>query len=555
MRIALAQLNPTVGDVAGNLALLETTLVKLEPEQPDLVVFPELFLTGYPPLDLLECGWFIDQAESALGRVLELSRRRPETGILVGTVVRTGQDKGKGLFNAAVLCADGRELMRQPKSLLPTCDGFNELRYFEPAHQARKARFKDEVIGVSICEDAWNGPEAEEPRLYDSDPVAELARAGVTVMVNVAASPFSIGREALRYRLLRGHAERYKLPFVFVNQVGGNDELVFDGRSMALDSEGRPLCVLASFTEDVKVVDIAASAAAGAYEPEEEIATVHAALVLGLRDYACRCGFRQAVVGLSGGIDSAVTCAIAVAALGPENVLGVTMPSRVSSRGSVRDSRKLAANLGIECDRIPIARIYGSYLTTLKAQLAGREPGVTEENIQARVRGNLLMALSNESGRLVLATGNKSELAVGYCTLYGDMSGGLALLADVPKTMVYGLARHINRERELVPQATIDKPPSAELRPGQKDEDTLPSYDVLDAILHRYVEERRSIDAIVADGYERDVVEWVARAVDRSEHKRRQAAPGIRVTSKAFGMGRRMPIAAWYRASAADPTD
>ena len=553
MRVALAQLNPTVGDVAGNLAILERTLTELEPERPDLVVFPELFLTGYPPLDLLNRGWFIDQAEAALGRVLELSRRRPETGILVGTVVRTGQDRGKALFNAAVLCADGRELLRQPKSLLPTYDVFDELRYFEPPRQTRRVRFKDEVIGVSICEDAWNGPDAGEPRLYATDPVAELARSGVTVMVNVAASPFSIGRETLRFRLLHGHAERYKVPFVFVNQVGGNDELVFDGRSVALDLEGRPLCVLPAFAEAVVVVDTALAAAAGVYEPEEEVATLHAALVLGLRDYTRKCGFRQAVVGLSGGVDSAVTCAIAVAALGPENVLGVTMPSKVSSRGSVGDSRKLAVNLGIECNRIPITRICNSYLTALKAQLAGREPGVTEENIQARVRGNLLMALSNESGRLVLATGNKSELAVGYCTLYGDMSGGLALLADVPKTMVYGLARYINRERELIPQATIDKPPSAELRPGQEDADTLPPYAVLDAILHRYVEERWSIDAIVADGYERDVVEWVVRAVDRNEYKRRQAAPGIRVTSKAFGMGRRMPIAARYRATAADP--
>jgi NAD+ synthase (glutamine-hydrolysing) len=546
MRIALAQLNPTVGDVAGNLRLLERALERVVPERPELVVFPELFLTGYPPLDLLERDWFIDQSEAAVERVVEVSGRLEGIGLLVGAAVRSGLAAGKGLYNAAVLAEGGRELSRHPKSLLPAYDVFDERRHFDPARQVRKARFRDTNLGITVCEDAWSGPDAEEPNAYELDPVEALARGGADIIVNIAASPFAAGRERARWRLLAGHARRFKLPVVFVNQVGGNDELVFDGRSMVVDRRGGAVRVLGSFVEELRVVETDA-AAGGDYRPEEEIATVHDALVLGIRDYFAKCGFQQAVIGLSGGVDSAVVAALAVETLGAANVLGVTMPSRFSSRGSVRDSAALAANLGIELRRIPIGRLYNGYLAALRPELAGAGPDATEENIQARVRGNILMAIANRSGRLVLATGNKSEMAVGYCTLYGDMSGALAVLADVPKTMVWELAGFINRGREVIPAAIIRKPPSAELRPGQLDQDTLPPYDVLDRILSRYIEEGKPVAEIAAEGFDRAMVDWVARAVDRSEHKRRQAAPGIRVTTKAFGMGRRMPIAARFR--------
>ncbi len=541
MRIAIAQLNPVVGDIQGNLARVESTLEQVRKDAPDLVVFPEMFLTGYPPQDLLERGWFIDRAEQALTQLVGISKRCPDTGLLVGTVVRTGSKTGKGLQNAAVLISDGREVLRQAKTLLPTYDVFDELRYFDPAPATKKVRFKDEVLGISICEDAWSEPESR--MMHETDPIADLARAGATLLISISASPFSVGKDEVRFRLMSRNVERYKVPFVFVNQVGGNDELVFDGRSMVLDSQGEPLLVMDSFREQVAVIDTKAQGKPGTYQPEERIESVHNALVLGVQDYVRKCGFKQVVLGLSGGIDSAVACCLAVAALGKDNVLGVTMPSEFSSEGSVKDSRRLAGNLGIRFETIPVSPVYQSYLKTLKKQFAGRKTDVTEENVQARVRGNILMALSNKFGCLVIATGNKSELAVGYCTLYGDMSGGLAVLADVPKTMVYELARYINRERELIPAATIEKAPSAELKPGQKDQDTLPPYEVLDGILTRYVDERQSPEQIAAAGFDPETVRWVIAAVIRSEYKRRQAVPGIRISGRAFG---RMPIAARY---------
>ncbi len=547
MRIALAQLNPVVGDISGNLARVEQTLEQVRKESPDLVVLPELFLVGYPPRDLLEHKWFIDRAEKALNEVKAISCKYPETGILLGTVLRTGNKIGKGLYNAAMLIQNGQEVLRQPKTLLPTYDVFDEMRYFDPAPELKILEFKGEKIGVGVCEDAWNGPEMAGHGLYDTDPIAVMVRAGASLIINVSASPFSAGKEKLRYRLIRGHARRHRLPFVFVNQVGANDELVFDGRSMVLSPSGDPVLVMDSFCEQVSVVDTKASGKPDGYYPQAQLETVYQALVLGVRDYVRKCGFKKVVLGLSGGIDSAVACCIAVAALGKGNVLGVTMPSEYSSKGSVDDSWQLAQNLGIRFERLPISSIYQAYLGTLKKQFTGREMDVTEENIQARVRGNILMAISNKFGYLVLSAGNKSELAVGYCTLYGDMSGGLSVLADVPKTMVYNLARYINRERELIPQAIIEKPPSAELKPDQKDQDTLPPYDILDKILACYVEEGQSSDKIVRAGFDRETVNWVIRAVNRNEYKRRQAAPGLKVTSKAFGMGRRLPIAARYR--------
>jgi NAD+ synthase (glutamine-hydrolysing) len=548
MRIAMAQLNPIIGDYAGNVRMVEQTLAACAEDAPDLVVFPELFLCGYPPQDLLERAWFIEQAQDAVREVLAISRRCPQTGILVGVPLPTDKRTGKGLYNAALLIEGGRVLLQQNKSLLPIYDVFDEARYFDPAQATSIVPFHGERLGISICEDAWTDPELWLRPPYDSDPIAALAEAGATILINISASPFWAGKEGTRYRLLSNHARKHGLSLVFVNQVGANDELVFDGRSLHLDAAGNPCAVFPPFVEHVQIVDTRQADHTGSYASQPIIESVYQALVLGIRDYARKTGFRQVVLGLSGGIDSALTCALAAAALGPENVVGVTMPAPYSSSGSVEDSRQLARNLGIRLLEIPISGIFTAYLDTLTPFFEGRAADVTEENIQSRVRGNTLMALSNKLGYLVLTTGNKSELAVGYCTLYGDMSGGLAVIADVPKTMVYELARFVNREREIIPQASLTKPPSAELRPNQTDQDTLPPYDILDGILKLYVDEGCSLAEIVAAGYVRDTVRWVLRAVDRNEYKRWQAAPVLKVTSKAFGTGRRMPVAARYSA-------
>jgi NAD+ synthase (glutamine-hydrolysing) len=548
MKVTLAQLNPIIGDYTGNLAKIEETLIAVAGERPDLVVFPELFLTGYPPRDLLERAWFITQAQEAVEKLLAISRRFPSIGIIVGVPLPAERTVGKGLNNAALLIENGRIVFRQNKSLLPTYDVFDEARYFDPATEIGVVPYRGEVLGISICEDAWNAPELWPRRLYDGDPIAALAAAGATLMINISASPFWAGKEPIRYRLLSHHARKYGAPMVFVNQVGANDELIFDGRSLFLDRAGRPAAIFPAFAEHVQTGDIETEATANGYATQPLIESVYDALLLGIRDYARKTGFRQVVLGLSGGIDSAVTCCLGVAALGRENVLGVTMPGPYSSGGSVEDSRRLAENLGIRFKNIPIGEIYHAYVANLTPFFEGRAPDIAEENFQARIRGNTLMALSNKFGYLVLTTGNKSELAVGYCTLYGDMSGGLAVIADVPKTMVYELARYINREREIIPDASLTKPPSAELRPNQTDQDTLPPYDVLDAILKLYVDEGKSLNEIVAAGFERATVAWVLRTVDRNEYKRWQAAPVLKVTSKAFGMGRRMPLAARYSA-------
>jgi NAD+ synthase (glutamine-hydrolysing) len=543
MKITLAQLNPLVGDVSGNLQKVVATLEQ-EHHASDLVVFSELFLVGYPPRDLLEKPALLAKVEEALEHLVALSARYPDTGVLVGAPQPTGRDTGKGLCNCAVLIHQGQVRLRQGKSLLPTYDVFDETRHFDPAGEVTVVPFKDEILGVSICEDAWYEPELWFRRLYPLDPIEVQARQGATVLINISASPFQVDKEELRHRLLQAHTRKYGIPLVYVNQVGGNDELIFDGHSLALDPAGEAMAALPGFREAVATVDLAQAGAPGRYSPMAPIAMVHEALVLGLRDYLRKCGFSQAVVGLSGGVDSAVTCCLAVQALGPENVMGVLMPSPYTSRDSVEDSLILARNLGVEVRLIPITAIYQSYREALQEPLELGEIEVTLENIQARIRGNILMAISNKYGHMVLSTGNKSELAVGYCTLYGDMSGGLSVLADVPKTMVYELAHYLNRDREVIPPQIIHKAPSAELRPDQKDQDTLPPYDILDRIMNYYLTEGYAYGEIVKLGFDPETVKWVIRTIDKNEYKRRQAAPGLKITSKAFGMGRRIPIAA-----------
>ncbi len=543
MRIALAQINPVVGDIDGNLERILDALGRPAARRADLVVFPELCLTGYPPRDLLERAAFVDAAGEALGR---LAARAPDAAFVVGLPVRH-DGPGHGLRNAAALVAGGVVRAVRAKSLLPTYDVFDEARYFDPASDVAPVDFGGERIGLTICEDIWSDPELFGRRVYTRDPVAELVAAGATLVVNVSASPFTVGKDRVRLRLARDHARRHGVPVVMVNQVGGNDELVFDGESLAVGADGRARLVAPSFEEVVVDVDPTSDPAVEVPEADET-ADVWRALVTGTRDYVRKCGFERALVGLSGGIDSALTLTVAVDALGADALTAVSMPSPYSSRGSVEDAAELCRRLGVRRLEIPIGDVMAAFDAALADAFAGCERDVTEENIQARIRGTLLMALSNKFGALVLSTGNKSELAVGYCTLYGDMSGGLAVISDVPKTMVYRLARWANREHERIPRAILDKPPSAELRPGQRDTDTLPPYDVLDGILERYVDRAMNRDAIVAEGFDASVVDRVLAMVRRSEYKRRQAAPGLKVTSKAFGAGRRYPVAARFDA-------
>ncbi len=545
MKITLAQLNPVVGDLNGNLSKLANALSQASNDSSDLLVLPELFLVGYPPKDLLERRWFIQKVKETIDKTVRLSKDYPETGILFGAPMPTGKDIGKGLFNSALLVYKGKIISVHHKSLLPTYDVFDESRYFDPAAELSLISFKREKLGISICEDAWNDPSLwPRGRFYTRDPIAELASKGASLFINISASPFEIGKEETRYRLIRNHSQRHKLPFVFVNQIGGNDELIFDGRSFCVDKNGEPIAIFPSWTEKVETIETKDSGISGRYKPQDRIESVHDALILGIRDYMRKCGFSKVVVGLSGGIDSALVCCLAKEALGGKNVLGISMPSPFSSKGSIEDSKNLANKIGIEFKTIPISSIYESYLKTLEEYFQGKEFDVTEENVQARIRGNILMAFSNKFGYLVLSTGNKSELAVGYCTLYGDMSGGLSVLSDVPKTIVYDLANYINRQSEIIPLQIIKKAPSAELKPNQSDQDTLPPYSILDKILHLYIEEESSPEEIIKMGFDPETVKWVVKTVERNEYKRSQAAPGLKVTSKAFGVGRRMPIAA-----------
>ncbi len=541
MKIALAQINQTVGDFQKNTEKIRLNIERARNHGADLVIFPELTVTGYPPKDLLDIPAFIDENLKALN---EVARHVSGIAAIVGFVDRNKRHHGKLVHNAAAFIQDQRIVSAHHKSLLPTYDVFDECRYFEPAYTISPVKFMGYTLGLSICEDIWNDEEFWIRPLYERDPIENLISQGVNVMINISSSPFTVGKhEKIRLRMLKHDAVKYKVPFVYVNQVGGNDDLVFDGNSVVINAEGKLIAQAAAFEEDLLFVDIENPSIQGEPRAYSPIETVHMALVTGLRDYTAKCGFRKVVIGLSGGIDSAVTAVLAVNSLGHQNVIGVLMPSQFSSQGSIDDAVTLAQNLNITYKVIPITDVFEVYEKILGPEFKGCPSDITEENLQARIRGNILMALSNKYGYLVLATGNKSELAVGYCTLYGDMSGGFSLISDVPKTMVYELAGYINREKEIIPQNSITKPPSAELKPNQLDQDSLPPYDVLDAILKAYVEDARGVDEIIQMGFDEKTVRDVVKKVNRNEYKRRQAAPGIKVTSKAFGLGRRMPIA------------
>lgn len=543
MKFALCQINPIVGDLAGNAARILDFASRAADGGADLAVFPELCLTGYPPLDLLENQSFVDDVAQAMAHVARLAPAG--LGMLLSAPIRNPERIGKPLVNAALLFADGQEVGRAHKVLLPTYDVFDEVRYFEPGPTCSPIEFRGVKLGVHLCEDMWNSEPHAEKRIYDRDPVGELAAAGVDVFVNASASPFSLGKHQVRNAVVGRIAREHGVPFVLVNQVGANTEIIFDGDSRVHAPDGHRICCARSFEEDLIFWTL------GDEQPvcpvrHDTVEDLHDALVLGIRDYFQKTGaFKKTLVGLSGGIDSALTCALAVEAVGADRVVGVTMPSRYSSEGSVADSARLAENLGIEFLEIPIEPAVRAFEEMLAPRFAGTEPGVAEENIQARARGVTLMALSNKFDYLLLSTGNKSEMAVGYATLYGDMSGGLAVLSDVFKQEVYALSRYINERAsgEVIPENSITKAPSAELRPDQKDQDSLPPYDVLDLILKLYVEELRDLRQItVTTGFDEELVARVLRMVDLSEYKRRQAAPGLRVSNKAFGAGRRMPV-------------
>ncbi len=543
MKIALAQLNTTVGDLVGNEVRILAAYQRGVAGGVDLVVCPELATTGYPPRDLLLKPHFVAQNLAVLER---LAAATGKTGLLVGFVGNNHGRPGRGLTNSVALLQQGKVIEVRTKMLLPTYDVFDEDRYFDPAESNEPFTFNGQRIGVTVCEDLWNDEDFWRERRYRRNPAGDLARSGADLLVNVSASPWHLGKNTTRREMLSSLAAKTRCPLVYCNLVGGNDELVFDGASLVFDGLGRLVTQGALFAEDWLVVDTRQMRAISPpVATDEEM--LYRALVLGLRDYLHKCGFKSVVLGLSGGIDSALTAVIAVEALGAENVRGVSLPSQYSSQGSLDDARVLAENLGIRYDVIPIQPAFAAVKGQMKDAFAGLPEDTTEENIQARLRGVILMGLSNKFGSLLLTTGNKSELAVGYCTLYGDMCGGLAVISDVPKTMVYRLANWVNRKLEIIPAASITKPPSAELRPNQTDQDSLPPYDVLDAILEEYVVKCRPAAEIIAAGFEVAAVQRVVKLIDATEYKRRQAAPGLKVTSKAFGVGRRIPIAQRWR--------
>jgi NAD+ synthase (glutamine-hydrolysing) len=542
VKIALGQINPTIGDFKGNAAKIIEFARRAQAEDAGLVLFPELSVCGYPPRDLVERASFVAHNQESLEHIAAETRG---IAVICGVVTPAHAETGKSVMNSAALLRDGKVAFLQSKMLLPTYDVFDEMRNFAPAKSQKVLPFCGKQMALTICEDAWNDKQFWNKRLYTFDPVEALIQTGGNFVLNISASPFWIGKRELRRDMLAAIARHHKVPVAMVNQVGGNDSLVFDGSSLVLNAAGEVIAQGKSFEEDIIYFNSDRLTGEIHDQVKGEDASVYGALVLGTRDYVRKCGFRQVIIGLSGGIDSALTAAIAVDALGPENVIGVGMPGPYSSQGSIDDARVLASNLGIRFELLCISDIFDACKKSLKKVFAGRKEDETEENIQSRARGTLLMALSNKFGAIVLSTGNKSELGVGYCTLYGDMVGGLAVISDVPKTLVYRLSHYVNSRRPVIPQASLDKPPSAELHPDQKDSDTLPPYEVLDAILEDYVEELHTADQIAAERrFDVTLVRRVVRMVERAEYKRQQAAPGIKISAKAFGYGRRFPIAA-----------
>lgn len=539
MKVGVVQINAVVGDFPGNAKRILAGYREALEKGAELVVTPELSLVGYPPRDLVFKSQFVPRCLQALDY---LKGEVGEVPLLVGYVDRSGKRPGRAFRNAVAWLEEGEIRHRINKTLLPTYDVFDEWRYFEPSEECEVIEFKGMKVGVTVCEDIWTEDFLYRP-LYEREPVRELKDKGAELVVNLSASPFALNKPVARRDLFASVAKEAGMPLVYCNAVGGQDQLIFDGHSAVVDGDGEVMASLSGFREEVEVVDVGVKQEGVMWPELNENAQLYEALVLGLRDYATKCGFREACLGLSGGIDSAVTAALAAEALGAENVRGLTMPSRFSSEGSIGDSVKLAQNLGMRCEEVPIGEVFEAVKGALRPSFDGAKEDVTEENMQARIRGLFLMSLSNKTGAILLTTGNKSELAVGYCTMYGDMCGGLAAISDLPKTRVYELARWMNREREVIPWNTIEKPPSAELAPDQKDQDSLPPYEVLDGILELYVEQQMSAsDIIECHEFEESIVRWVQRRVDLNEWKRHQAAPGLRVTSKAFGVGRRMPI-------------
>ena len=543
MKIALAQINPTVGDFSGNLEKIVAASKKAAAQGARLTVFSELAICGYPPADFLEKPSFLARCRTAVDE-LSAATADLSTAVLAGVALPADSASGKPAVNAAVLLDRGNLLLEQHKRLLPFYDVFDEQRYFSPARQQQVVELDGVRLAITICEDAWNDKHFWPRRLYSVDPMEELMRQHPAVHINLSSSPFWHGKREIRRDMLAAIARRDGVPVLMCNQVGGNDSLIFDGSSLALNARGELMAQAASFAEDLVVLDPFDSPVLETAPEDDDTAAAYQALVLGTRDYVRKCGFQKALVALSGGIDSALVAAIAKDALGAENVLAIGMPSPYSSTGSIDDSKRLAANLGIGFEVIPISALFGEYTQALQPLFAGHKPDTTEENIQSRIRGTLMMALSNKFGSLVLTTGNKSEMAVGYCTLYGDMVGALAVIGDLVKTRVYAVCRWLNREQEVIPLSILEKPPSAELRPDQKDTDSLPPYDVLDPILEAYVERYESPEKIAQEhGFPLELVQQVVRLVERSEYKRQQAAPVLKVTSKSFGLGRRFPIA------------
>lgn len=543
MNLYLAQLNPTIGALESNRKLIEDAYREGVRKGAEIVVVPELAVTGYPPRDLLDREVFVSTALAVRDSLAAMTGR---TALVFGCITRNMSGCGKPLHNAAIVAQNGRVIFEQHKSLLPTYDVFDELRYFEPAESVSTVELFGKRVGLSICEDYWFDETILGTRLYCENPVDRLVEKGSDLLLNISASPFSAGKRKTRYELFRNIARGARVPLVYANQVGGNDELLFDGSSIVMNAAGDTVWCAKSFETDAGIVALEGPRCES-FEVFTEQEEIGRALILGLRDYIRKCGFSDVVIGLSGGIDSAVTAAIAVEALGREHVSGIAMPSGFSSPGSIEDARTLAENLGIRFSVVPIGPVYEEYTATFRMLFGEDRFDITNENVQARIRGNILMAWSNRTGAILLSTGNKSEMAVGYCTLYGDMAGGLGLLGDVYKTTIYKVARWLNRERAVIPESSIVKPPSAELRPNQVDQDSLPPYETLDAVLKLYIEQRKELDEIVAAGFDPAMVERVLKMVDSNEFKRRQAAPTIRVSIKAFGSGRQMPIAQRWR--------